>query len=123
MDRLKYKYIAIDFDGTIVDIKEHPNWGEIKDNAIRVINKIKNHDGKIVIWTCRSGSDIPKVKKFLEDNNIPFDKFNENFDESIEEFKDNSRKVHADIYIDDKSIHCKNIDWLEIENLLFSKQK
>ncbi len=120
--KLKYQKIAIDFDGTIATIKPHPQIGELIPHADRVIRKLKNYGAEIIIWTCRSGSDEIKVKNFLMEHNIPYDKFNENLQSSIEEFKDNSRKVHADIYIDDKSLHCKGIDWLEIEKLLFEEE-
>lgn len=119
--KLKHKYIAVDFDGVLATIKEFPLLGDPIPGASRVLNKVVKKGGKIAIWTCRSGSDVPKVKEFLEKNNIPYHKFNENFDEIVEVFKDDSRKIFCDVYIDDRSIHCKKIDWLEIEELLFEE--
>lgn len=122
--KLKYKYIAIDFDGTIATVDKaevYPGIGELILGADVIIRMIKDHGGKVAIWTCRCGTDTWKVQEFLQKHDIPYDVFNNNFPEIIEIYEDNSRKISADVYIDDKSIHCKKIDWLEISNLLFEK--
>jgi hypothetical protein len=38
------------------------------------------------------------------ENKIPFDRINDNHPDKITLFGNNSRKIYADIYIDDKSI-------------------
>lgn len=118
---LKYKYIAIDFDGTIVDEAPYPKWGKIKPFAKEVMKGIKERGGQISIWTCRGGFQGERVKEFLIENNIPFDYFNKPFPELEEQFSDvlPSPKIWADIYIDDKSIHCNEINWVEIGRKLF----
>lgn len=125
MQRLKYKYIAIDFDGTIAT-DSYPEIGTILHKAEAVLRKIKIYGGKIAIWTCRCGEDELKVKKFLHDHNIFYDYFNEPFPE-IEALYINpqgitSRKICADIYIDNKDIHCignGGVNWEWIEKQLF----
>jgi galactitol-specific phosphotransferase system IIB component len=127
MQRLKYKYIAIDFDGTIAT-DSYPELGTLLPKADFVLRKICIYGGKIAIWTCRSGPDENKVKKFLADNNIPYDHFNEPFPE-IEALYANdlgitSRKVCADLYIDNKDIHCignGGINWNWIHDQIFEE--
>lgn len=120
--KLKYKRVAIDFDGTISQLKSHPEFGPPLMFAPDVIREIKAHGGEIAIWTCRCDEDESKVKSFLEQHNIPFDYFNEPFPSYLEEFSGNPRKICADIYIDDKSIHSEGIiDWLEINSKLFER--
>lgn len=114
---MKYKYIAIDFDGTIVD-EAFPNIGQVKPHAKRVMQKIQQYGGVITIWTCRTGIDETNCIDFLTDNGIPFDYFNCNPQELIDRYGTIPRKLGADIYIDDKTMFY-NIDWLEIEKELF----
>lgn len=118
--KLRYKYIAVDFDDTIAT-DAYPEIGKLKPHADVVLRKVKELGGKICIWTCRNGEDELKVKAFLEKHNIPWDVFNEPFPEIIEKYSGSSRKIFADLYIDDKGIHSidKGIDWYEIEKLLF----
>lgn len=118
---LKYKLIAIDFDGTITDLAPHPIIGNIKPNAAKVIRRLKENGAEIAIWTCRGGEDKEKIINFLNHNNVPFDYFNEHFKKSIDMFGEpESPKIFADIYIDEKSLWApKNIDWLDIEKRLY----
>lgn len=123
--KLKWKLFAIDFDNTITEGNYHPlNLNvPIRDFAKEVIDKIRDHGGKVAIWTCRTGDDAEMVKLILMDNQIRYDVFNENFPEISDEFGGESRKVFADLYIDDSGISYKatgkEIDWLEIDKLLF----
>lgn len=119
MSKLKYKYIAIDFDGTITHYAPHPELGEIREEAVRVIKRIRDEGGKICIWTCRCDDDEQRVIDYLARHGIEYDIFNEPFEDMCSFFGGNPRKVCAEIYIDDKSLHCEEIDWLDIEQRLF----
>jgi len=115
MGRLKYKYIAIDFDGTIVDEMDYPFWGRLKPNAREVIKFLKDKGAQIAIWTCRGGEDARKVKEWLKVIGVHFDYFNEPFPDLEKNFSGiSSPKIYADVYIDDRSIHCDSINWLDI---------
>lgn len=120
--KLKYKIIAIDFDNTITDGYIFPG-SKLRKDADRVIQKIKNYGGTITIWTCRGKSQENIVKEFLKKNNIPYDYFNEPSKESLELYGvADSPKIWAEKYIDDASIHCNEINWLEIEKILFEEE-
>lgn len=109
--------IAIDFDGTIVK-SNFPNIGEIKPNAERVIKRLFGEGHKIIIWTCRpvNNKGLLEMKEWLDSRDIPYHKINENIDEVN---LTTSRKVLADIYIDDRNVYCleNGVDWYSIEEL------
>ena len=67
---------------------------------------MKSEGHKIILWTCRENVALENAIKFCEDQGIELDAINENVDveEKIKSFGYNSRKVYADIYLDDKSI-------------------
>lgn len=106
--------IAIDFDGTIVD-NEYPEIGEVKDGAREFINMLKEEGYRVVIWTCRDNEE--EIKEFLDENNVQYDAFNSNDAISEEEMNElgfeDTRKIGADIVIDDRAIEFKG-NWHEI---------
>lgn len=120
LETLSYKTIAIDFDGTIA-YEAYPEIGGFKPHAERVMKKIKQHGGKIIIWTCRTGEQAEQVKQMLVNAGIEFDEFNSNLKEKRSMFPDDSRKVFADVYIDDRANFIKEIDWLWVESNLFRR--
>lgn len=101
--------LAIDFDGTIVD-HEFPKIGKLKTGAKEAINSLHNLGHKIIIWTCRNhtekdlnqDSTIRGVQNFLEREGVKYDVVNENHPDL--DFHLESRKVYADIYIDDRNL-------------------
>lgn len=108
--------LAIDFDGTIVQ-DAYPNIGSLLPFAKETIRLLYyDYNCDIVIWTCRSGKEELDCEKFLIENNIPFTTINKNTPAVIQRWNsDDSRKVYADIYIDDRSQFAdKYIDWPDI---------
>lgn len=108
---LKDKVIAIDFDGTIVE-DDFPRIGKLKNNAKEVLNFLYENN-IVIIWTCRTGKFKDKAISFLKENNIKYHFFNENINNKI--YSEDSRKINADIFIDDKNIFMTSIDWLKIK--------
>ena len=103
--------IAVDFDGTIVEHK-FPEIGKLLPNARKVLREWRDKGHSIIIWTCRNQSEpfhpewkeahIGAVKDFLDKNLIPYDVINS--DSPAIDFWLQSRKVYADIYIDDRNM-------------------
>lgn len=58
----------------------------------------------LIIWTCREGVDQTRAINFLLCRGIPFDGVNCNREENIRYFQNDSRKISADLYIDDKCV-------------------
>lgn len=96
------KAISIDFDGVIV-VNEYPRIGSTLKGAKDSINELYNTH-YIIINTCRSGEAADEAKQFLIDNGINFHAFNENLPHLIKKYNTDTRKISADIYIDDKNI-------------------
>lgn len=99
--------IAVDFDGTLCK-DAYPNIGEEKEEVINYIKFAKASGDKIILWTCRKGKQLKQAVKWCKERGIEFDAVNKNLKEHIKKMKGDTRKVYADIYIDDKAI---NLFW------------
>jgi hypothetical protein len=94
--------IAVDFDGTIVD-HEYPGIGKEKLFAFQTLRELDKLGARLILWTIRTGKELDEAVEYCRKNGIEFYAVNKNFPE---ETSDNmiSRKINADIYIDDKNI-------------------
>lgn len=100
--------IAIDFDDTITKPSIFPTMGEIRPEAIEVIKMLKERY-ILILWTCREGLFLKEAVDALLNCGIKFDYINE--------CPQKTRKVVADIYIDDRAFGgC--VDWDIIKNEL-----
>ena len=106
--------IAIDFDDTIAHSK-YPEILGLKEDAKHYINKLFDEGYYLIVNTCRSGEEQERVVKFLSENGIKYHQINENHPRLIKIFKEDSRKISCDFYLDDKNIemalkriHCEN---------------
>jgi hydroxymethylpyrimidine pyrophosphatase-like HAD family hydrolase len=94
--------IAIDFDGTIVD-DAYPKVGKPKLFAIETLKKLQQDGHRLILWTYRSGTTLDDAVAFCKNKGINFYAVNKSFPE--EQFDDTkSRKIHADLFIDDRNI-------------------
>ena len=95
---------AVDFDGTL-HFGNFPGVGEPNYKLIEKIKHLKKDGHKFVLWTCRNGEFLEPVIEFCKKYNIEPDAINDDVDEIIEKWKDNrSKKISADLYIDDCTI-------------------
>ncbi len=95
--------IAIDFDGTLHTGK-WPDIGSPAPHAVEMMQKLKADGHYLIIWTCREGDQQTEMINWLLDKQIPFDRINDNVPEQTELYGNNSRKVHAHLYVDDKQV-------------------
>lgn len=95
--------IAIDFDGTICRGK-YPNIDGEQPYAKQTIEQLKADGHYIIINTCRSGKQLLEAINWLLQQGIPFDRVNDNEPTNVALYGNNSRKVYAHIYIDDKQV-------------------
>lgn len=102
MINLRNIRIAVDFDGTIVE-HEYPGIGKEKLFAFQTLKELEKLGARLILWTFRSGEQLEEAVAFCRTNGIEFYAVNKNYPEEI--FDDTvSRKIDADIYIDDKNI-------------------
>lgn len=107
--------IAVDFDGTIVD-HEYPKIGKPKLFAFETLKALQKRGDLLILWTYRSGKELQDAIEFCKQNGIEFYAANKNYPEEI--FDDSqSRKIEADIFIDDRNIGGFP-GWSEIWQLL-----
>lgn len=94
--------IAVDFDGTIVE-DAYPQIGKPMMFAFETLKKLQEKGHRLILWTYRSGSKLDEAVNFCEENGIYFYAVNKSFPE--EEFSETiSRKIHADLFIDDRNV-------------------
>ena len=94
--------IAVDFDGTIVE-HEYPEIGKEKLFAFQTLKELEKLGAMLILWTFRTGKELDEAVEYCRKNGIEFYAVNKNYPEEI--FDENvSRKINADIYIDDKNI-------------------
>lgn len=111
--------IAVDFDGTIVE-DAYPNIGKPKLFAFDTLKKLQNEGHRLILWTYRSGKKLEEAIKFCESNGISFYAVNASYeDEDIDSEK--SRKIHADIFIDDRNVGGF-IGWGNVHQLLLNQE-
>lgn len=103
--RVFRKVIAVDFDGTLCT-NAYPNIGAIlpiHQMIHEYVRKEREKGTVIILWTCRCGKELDAAVEFCQEHNIPIDYINENDPERVAFYGMDSRKVSADLYIDDKS--------------------
>jgi hypothetical protein len=94
--------IAVDFDGTIVD-HEYPEIGKEKLFAFQTLKELEKLGARLILWTFRTGKELEEAIEYCRMNGIEFYAVNKNYPEEIID-DTTSRKINADIYIDDKNI-------------------
>ena len=101
------KIIAVDFDGTLFARPEvYPDVGEPIHKTIQLIKKYKEKGCIIILWTCREGDHLERALRAAEEYELEFDAINENV---ICPDGYDSRKIYANLYIDDKAINVEDI--------------
>lgn len=95
------KIIAVDFDGTCCT-HDYPEIG--KDiGAIRVLKALTQRGHKLILYTMRSNELLLKAEAWLKMQGVELWGVNENPEQHT---WTNSRKVYANVYIDDAAAGC-----------------
>ena len=94
--------IAVDFDGTVVE-HDYPAIGKEKLFAFQTLKELEKRGARLILWTFRTGKELDEAVEYCRKNGIEFYAVNKNYPEEIID-ETVSRKIDADIYIDDKNI-------------------
>lgn len=98
----KHLTIAVDFDGTIVE-NRFPKIGKPILFAVETLKKLQEEGHQLILWTYRSGKELQEAVVFCKSKGIHFYSVNKSYPE--EEYDHSiSRKIQADIFIDDRNI-------------------
>ena len=95
--------IAVDFDGTIVEDK-YPNIGKEKRFAFLTLKTLQKEGHRLILWTYRSGRELEEAVEFCRKNGVEFYAVNRSYPEEKFDETRLSRKIHADIFIDDRNV-------------------
>ena len=96
--------IAVDFDGTIVE-NRYPEIGQEMPFAIEVLKKLQNERHRLILWTVREGKLLNEAVEFCKARGLEFYAVNRDYPEEEKERNNHfSRKLKADLWIDDRNL-------------------
>ena len=113
--------IAVDFDGTIVE-HEYPNIGKEKIFATETLRQLINDGHRLILWTVREGKLLDEAVEWCRQRGVEFYAVNKDFpEENISKNEQFSRKIKADVWIDDLNIGGLP-DWGTIYRIITEKK-
>ncbi len=94
--------IAVDFDGTIVRHR-YPKIGEELPFATETLRMLIREGHRLILWTVREGELLDEAVEWCRDRGVEFYAINRDFPEEDATGSGFSRKLKADLFIDDRS--------------------
>lgn len=113
------KKLAIDFDGTIVE-DAYPGIGKAKIFAFDTLKKLQSEGYRLILWTYRSGKHLDEAVEFCRKNGLEFYAINSSFEGEVFNGDEQSRKIDADLFIDDRNLGGFP-GWGEVYNIITEK--
>ena len=96
--------IAVDFDGTIVEHR-YPAIGKERPFATDTLKKLIKDGHRLILWTVREGRLLDEAVAFCRERGVEFYAVNRDYpEEEKENNKHYSRKLKADVWIDDRNV-------------------
>jgi len=100
--------IAVDFDGTL-SFGRWPETGDPNTDLFSYLIRQKEIGSRIILYTCRRGEQLEEAVRYCSRYGLKFDAVNENLKEHIDFYGEDTRKINADLYIDDKAVKPEDI--------------
>lgn len=95
--------IAVDFDGTIVEHR-YPAIGREIPFAIETLKRLANEHHRLILWSVREGALLEEAVRYCSDRGLKFYAVNSNYPEENRLHENFSRKLKADLFIDDRNL-------------------
>ena len=96
--------IAVDFDGTIVEHR-YPEIGKELPFATQTLKMLIEDRHKLILWSVREGQLLEDAVEWCRKRGVEFYAINKDFpEEDHSKNKSFSRKLKADVWIDDRNI-------------------
>lgn len=109
--------IAVDFDGTIVEHK-YPEIGTERPFATETLRMLIKEQHKLILWTVREGRLLDEAVEWCKERGVVFYAINRDYpEEKVENNNHFSRKIKADIFIDDSNLGGLP-DWGQIYQMI-----
>ena len=113
--------IAVDFDGTIVEHR-YPKIGKELPFATQTLRMLIEDRHKLILWSVREGKLLEEAVEWCRERGIEFYAVNKDFpEEDLEKNQHFSRKLKADIWIDDRNIGGLP-DWGTIYQMIIERK-
>lgn len=95
--------IAVDFDGTIVEHR-YPRIGKERPFAIETLKKLQKEQHRLILWSVREGELLEEAVEFCRERGLEFYAVNSNYAEETPQSDHYTRKLKADLFIDDRNL-------------------
>lgn len=95
--------IAVDFDGTIVEHR-YPRIGEEIPFAVDTLKLLQQEKHRLILWSVREGELLDEAVEWCKARGLEFYAVNKDYPEEQEDHQGFSRKLKADLFIDDRNI-------------------
>ena len=96
--------IAVDFDGTIVEDR-YPEIGRERPFATQTLKMLIEDRHKLILWSVREGQQLDEAVEWCRERGVEFYAVNKDFpEEDLSKNRYFSRKIKADVWIDDRNI-------------------
>ena len=109
--------IAVDFDGTIVTHR-YPDIGDEIPFATETLKMLIKEHHKLILWSVREGKLLQDAIDWCRKRGVEFYAVNKDYPEEKVEYNNHfSRKIKADLFIDDRNIGGLP-DWGQIYQMI-----
>lgn len=118
------RIVAVDFDGVIVEDK-YPEIGRVNGYMVERLKQLMDIGVDLILWTSRDGEQLVEAVNTCVKLGLTFKAINENHPLVIDLFQNDTRKVYADIYLDDKAVYYDQHPcfWAEDLGLKYSNER
>lgn len=95
--------IAVDFDGTIVEHR-YPKIGRELPFAIDTLKMLQKEQHRLILWSVREGELLQEAVDYCRERGLEFYAVNRDYPEEQKGDRGFSRKLKADLFIDDRNL-------------------
>ncbi|MFV0546782.1 MAG: BT0820 family HAD-type phosphatase [Bacteroides sp.] len=95
--------IAVDFDGTIVEHR-YPKIGEEIPFAVETLKLLQQDKHRLILWSVREGELLDEAVEWCKQRGLEFYSVNKDYPEEEKKHQGFSRKLKADMFIDDRNV-------------------
>lgn len=100
---------AVDFDGTLAYTRFPEIISENK-KMVAFVKTLKAMGHKVILWTSRTGRDLQDAVEWCRQQGLVFDSVNKPLPEQVARWGNDTRKIYADYYIDDRAVTLKEAE-------------
>ncbi len=113
--------IAVDFDGTIVEHR-YPEIGDEIPFATDTLKMLMKDRHQLILWTVREGKYLEDAINWCRERGVEFYAVNNEYpEETVDNNQHFSRKIKADVFIDDCNLGGLP-DWGTIYRMISHKK-